>query len=386
MKKRIIVVAFIFIVAIGLGVLLLNYKNLNKPEDKSEEPIQQAIEELSIEEMHWKRVFDKAFESVDCPEPRDPSGLPDGYYKGPMIDTHIHLQSLPDGTPGFLDDYYIGDNLGIKRSMDEWVCMIDSEGTKQVWGFFPVWEPIIKESADIVKITNDKYPNRFIPFIMPPDGEESTVVAEELEEMLNVEPGLFRGYGEIGLYSHGGVEDLPPDSERLMKIYSVIREHNLIVYFHLGEGHKESLERAASANPDITFVFHGDQLIDCAECDKTPDAVAEILKNNPNVYYGIDELYGGDWLLKPGASKEKFLENFADYEPLLKKDTATWKKFIEDYPDQVLWGSDRGVSATWDKDSDVALTLNNYTRAFIGRLDPAVQEKFAYKNAEKLIS
>ncbi len=63
-----------------------------------------------------------------------------------------------------------------------------------------------------------------------------------------------------------------------------------------------------------------------------------------------------------------------------------WKGFIERHPEQVLWGSDRGVSAPWDKDQDIALALNNYTRAFISRLDPAVQEKFAYKNAEKLIS
>jgi hypothetical protein len=30
------------------------------------------------------------------------------------------------------------------------------------------------------------------------------------------------------------------------------------------------------------------------------------------------------------------------------------------------------------------LVLNDYSRMFIGRLDPSVQEKFAYKNAEKL--
>ena len=110
-------------------------------------------EELSVKERHWKRVFAKAFETVDCPKPRDPSSLPDGYYKGQMIDTHIHLQNLPGGAPGFPDDYYTGDNLGIKRSMDEWVCMINVEGTKQVWGFFPVAEPIVQESVEVVKIT-----------------------------------------------------------------------------------------------------------------------------------------------------------------------------------------------------------------------------------------
>ena len=71
---------------------------------------------------------------------------------------------------------------------------------------------------------------------------------------------------------------------------------------------------------------------------------------------------------------------------MLGKDLATWKDFIERHPDQVLWGTDRGVGSTWSLDPEVALTLNNYTRAFIGRLDPSVQEKFAYKNAERLFS
>ncbi len=120
--------------------------------------------------------------------------------------------------------------------------------------------------------------------------------------------------------------------------------------------------------------------------EKILSGIEDILYNNPNVYYGIDELYGGDWMLEPGRSKEDFMANLANYGSLLEKDTSLWKGFIERHPDQVLWGTDRGVSASWDKDPDVALALNNYTRAFIGKLDSAVQEKFAYKNAEKLIS
>lgn len=365
-------------------IFFIGWSLIKQPQTTAEEtPLEN---ETAIADRHWKKVFFQAFENIDCPAPRDPKSLPDGYYKGPMIDTHVHLQSLPDGTPGLPDDHYVGTNLGIKHTMHEWICMMDVEGTKQAWGFFPVWKPIIQESIDVVKITMDKYPNRFIPFIMPPDNNEPTVVAEKLEEMLNIEPGIFQGYGEIGLYGNPDSPPLAPDSEKLMKIYSVAQKHNLVVYIHLGENHKEALEHAAAANPDVTFIFHGDQLIDCAECDKTPDAVAKILEHHPNVYYGVDELYGNTWLIQPGASKEDFLAHFADYEPLLKKDMDNWKDFIENHPDQVLWGTDRGVSESWDKDPKVALTLNNYVRAFIGKLDPSVQEKFAYKNAEKILS
>lgn len=51
----------------------------------------------------------------------------------------------------------------------------------------------------------------------------------------------------------------------------------------------------------------------------------------------------------------------------------------------MLWGTDRGGDALWALELDVAIALNDYTRAFIGRLDQSVQEKYAYKNAERLI-
>lgn len=347
--------------------------------------------EPSAAEKHWQRVFKKAFEPVSCPKSRDPQTLPDGYYKGPMIDTHIHLHSLPDGEPGHPEEYYTGNNLGIERSMDEWICVMNLEGTIKAFGFFPVWEPIIPESIEAVKRTMEMYPGKFAPFIMPPDDDGAkdgspTVDAKKLDEMLAIEPQLFKGYGEIGLYERGGgAGALPPDSKRLTEIYPVIRKNKLVVYFHLGERQGNALEKVAKANPDITFIFHGDQLIDCGQCDKTPDAVAEILENNPNVYYGVDELYGNVFLLNDRYTKEEFIAHFDDYEPLFKKDMENWKEFIEKHPDQVLWGTDRGVSARWDLDPKVAITLNDYTRAFIGKLDPAVQEKWAYKNALRIL-
>ncbi len=349
------------------------------------------IPALSTTEHHWQRVFAKAFEPVDCPEPRDPATLPKGYYKGPMIDTHIHMQSLPDGEPGMPLDSYGGENIGTKRSVDQWACILDVEATKQAFVFFPVWEPIVKESVELVRQAMEKYPGRFVPFAMVPDDDGSpdgspTVDAAILESFLNIEPGLFRGHGESGLYGHtGGAHALPPDSPRMMEIYKVAKSHRLLVYMHLGEGQKDALKRAAAANPDVTFIFHGDQLIDCEKCDGTHSQVAEILEASPNVFYGVDELYGGEWLLKPDARKETFLQHFTTYKPLLEADQIKFKTFIEKHPDQVVWGTDRGVGPSWDKDPDVALILNDYARAFIGQLDPVVQEKIAYRNAERLL-
>src|SRR3989338_42800 len=400
MKKEVILIIIIlFLVSCNpvqvseIPVLKLNEDTNIYPEDKINDDLKADDTELSIEEQHWKRVFTKVFQPVNCPEPRDPASLPDGYYKGQMIDTHVHIFSLPDGAPGHPDEYYSGTNLGIAKSVEEWVCMLKAEGTKKAIVFFPVAEPIVEQSINVVKKSQEKYPHLFIPFINTPapDGN-ATVVAKELDEMLRLEPGLFKGYGEIALYSHSDGLDLPPDSQRLTEIYPIVKEHNLIVYFHLGFGHKEALERAASLNRDIPFIFHGGNLYNIPENqagishdEKILADIEDILDHNPNVYYGVDELYRGDWLLEPGNSKV-VLERFSDYESLLELDLSLWKGFIERHPDQVLWGTDRGVSASWDKEPEVALILNNYTRAFIARLAPSVQERFAYQNAEKLIA
>src|SRR3990172_264175 len=102
---------------------------------------------LSVAEKHWQKVFAKAFEPVNCPKPRNPKTLPAGYYKGPLIDTHIHMKSLPDSDPeGPLDEN--SDNIGTRVSVDKWVCMMNVEGTKAALTFFPVWEPIVQESVD----------------------------------------------------------------------------------------------------------------------------------------------------------------------------------------------------------------------------------------------
>lgn len=317
-------------------------------------------------------------------------------YKGPLIDTHIHIPSIPDGPNiEIIKDPNRNPVMGVDIAIPDYICMMNTEGTESVFAFFPVWDPIRKESLGIVKETMQRYPGRFIPFIMPPDHDDRTdgfptITASVLEEMLSLYPGLFKGYGEIGLYTRGdhggpkGAPELPPDNLRLQEIYPVVRRNNLLVYFHLGEGQKASFEKALEQNPDINFIWHGDQLITSDRDKQNLSSIEDILYQHPNAHYGVDELYGDIWLLKPGSDKKDFLAHFENYKPLLEKDLETWKGFIERHPNQVLWGTDRGWAPLWSIDADVAITLNNYSRAFIGRLNPAVQENFAYKNAERL--
>ena len=404
MKKEILIISFILLILIS-GCVKQNYEEKDIEElnnissNELEEPIREVKttkRELSFEEKIWEKRINDSFLPINCPKFNE-RNLDDSFYKGPMIDTHIHIANIPDGGP--YDEFNPNDIkplMGVNVKITDYICMMETEGTKKVFGFFPVYPEIPVEMVEVVKRTMQLYPDKFVPFIMPPDHDDRpdgfpTVDSETLRNMFNAEPNLFRGYGEIGLYMRGdhggstGSPELPPDSKRLMEIYPLIRENKLLVYFHLGEGQKEAFERVLEGNPDINFIWHGDQLVSHQNGKENLKLIDEILSKHPNAYYGVDQLYGNVWLLKPEVIKEEFLKHFRDYDPLLKKDLETWKWFIEKHPDQVLWGTDRGWSSPWSLDPDVALTLNNYTRAFIGRLNLDVQEKFAYKNAEKLI-
>ncbi|MBI2984508.1 MAG: hypothetical protein HYY50_02690 [Candidatus Kerfeldbacteria bacterium] len=348
-----------------------------------------AVSDLPLVKNFLQQRVDAAFKPVNCPN--IPRTFPAGAYTGPLYDMHVHMAAIPDGPPGSPVDPGEGLALGINTSVEDYICMMDVEGTPKALVFFPVWDPVRKQMLDVVKRTMQKYPDRFIPFIMPPadDGSPTgfpTVDAKTLEDMLSVYPGLFRGYGEIGLYARdGGAPELKPDAQRLLDIYPVIRQHKLIAYFHLGQGQKDEFEKILEQNPGITFIFHGDQLVEDAGGGDNLQLIDEILTNHKNVYYGVDELYGDVWLLRRGVSKETFLTHLSNPEPLLEKDLKTWRGFIEKHPDQVLWDTDRGGDARWSLDTDVALALNDYSRMFIGRLSPEVQARFAYQNAGRLI-
>ena len=391
MKKIVLVVMLAVFILLGL---LFTYQKTNKVESDQKSP---QILESSLEEQVWGERIQSAFDSVECLNPSAPY-FGENTYKGPMIDAHWHIANIPDNdlseTPEAEGERPL---LGVNTKITDIICTLEREGTTKVFAFFPVYRQNPEQMVEVVKRTMEKYPDKFVPFIMPPDNDDSpsgfpTVDKESLQTMLYISPGLFKGYGEIGLYARGdhggpkGAPELPPNSQRLKDIYPIVRENNLLVYFHLGEGQKEAFEETLSANQDINFIFHGDQLIPYENGIQNLEHIDDFLSNHPNVFYEVDELWGDAFILRPEVGKQEFLAHFQNYEELLDKDVETWKAFIEKHQDQVIWGTDRGWSSDWSSDEDVGLTMTSYTRAFIARLSPAVQEKYAYKNAEKLIN
>lgn len=311
-------------------------------------------------------------------------------YSGPLTDTHYHIPHFDNPPPWARNNItpLLGDNIKVA----DIACTLKKENTTKAFAFFPAFPEQAEEYLQIAKKASESYPTELVPFIMPPDRDNDpegfpTVDAEELREMLSAYPGLFKGYGEIGLYARrNGAAELPPDSQRLLDIYPAIREHKLIAYFHLGEGQKESFEKALEQNPDINFIWHGDQLIKYENGKQNLEKVDEILSNHPNAFYTIDELYGDRWMIHPDVTKKEFLEYLQDRETLLEKDLETWKEIIERHPDQFMWGTDRSDQVLWSHDAEVGKALTAHARAFIAQLDPSVQEKFAWKNAERLLA
>ena len=131
--------------------------------------------------------------------------------------------------------------------------------------------------------------------------------------MLDDRPGLFQGYGEIGLYELGTrrkASDYPPDAPIFLEIYPVAREHNLMVYLHPGSGHEDSLERVLAAHPEINLIVHGEQI---------EPVIGSLMDKYPNVYFTVNDLYGDQYLLNTRETKQSFLAALTDFEPCLRR-------------------------------------------------------------------
>jgi len=361
------------------------YHAAQEQEDEEDDDAEVDDDDSNLFNTEFQKRIDAGMGIVSCPTVPNRE-FPSSYYTGLLTDTHFHMPALPDEPPGGIpappDDPV--PLLGRNVRIGDIECTLKLEGTTKVFAFFPVFQTVSKQFLKVVQRTMQQYPTRFVPFIQPPDAPHPMVRAQILKEMLLVYPGLFKGLGEIGFYGEfGDIADPPPDSQIYLENYKLAQDHNLMVMYHLGKGHKENFERVLQQHPDINFIFHGDTFSESG--GNVIEIITDIFRDNPNAFYTVDELYGDVWILTEDVTKKEFLEHFEEFEPLLEIDLATWKEAIEAHPDQFMWGTDRGGAAVWTLDEEVGQTLSDYARAFIGKLDPSVQEKFAYKNAERLI-
>lgn len=301
---------------------------------------------------------------------------PEPHYSGKMIDSHFHIPAIRDTGSG-------QPRLGRDITLADMDCLFRYEGTSRAFAFFPVYQNVsYHRFLEAAQRAEQRYPNRFVRFLMPPGDDDipPSIPASTVKEIMTGYEDIFQGYGEIGLYSLSNgrkASEYPPNAKIFRKIYEqIVRKHNLIVYLHPGDGHADNLDKVLSRYPDINFVVHGDQI---------QPYIDELMTEHANVYFTVNDLYGDQYLLRADGTKQDFLDGLADWDPLLEKDVNDWKAMIEAHPNQFMWGTDRG-DALWTFDHDVGKILADYGRAFIGQLDEDVQEKFAYKNALRVIN
>ena len=205
-----------------------------------------------------------------------------------------------------------------------------------------------------------------------------------LEDIEAAHKGLFTGYGEMAFYNRGDPSQSyypkRPDEQEFLDIYALAGKNNFVVMIHPDRGQEQAVENLIQKNPTVKFYFHGDEI---------EGAIIGLMGKYPNVYYSIDAVlsrlpYSGDALHVSGTEEEYVSKVKQNFNAMLNGAVNDWKTKIEKHPDRFTWGTDRG-GFTWHYGEEVSRLFEELSRAFIGQLDPAVQEKFAYQNAETML-
>lgn len=339
---------------------------------------------------YFLTVVDKLTKDKECniaTQPREFSHKP--YYTGPLIDAHVHLPtsskivSTVSAKLGRLTPVW-DKNL----SLDYMNCLFKTEGTLQAFGFHLLTKYSSGGEVRVAKQMEKKYPGKIAHFLMPTFiSPWINVDADTVREILADNPQLFKGIGELKMF-----DGRSPDDPFLIEMYELAKKYNLIVMMHPFDHHKEAVEKIIKKYPEVKFLLHGidedDERGPHGERRDSIGWVINLIKRYDNVYYSVDDtvsIYGfrpEHEKIKP-TKEESLLYIREEFNETLEKLVKRWSVSIESYPDRFLSGTDRQYG--WHFDQDVSGLVIEFKRAFIGRLSPAVQEKYAYRNAKKLL-
>ena len=324
---------------------------------------QPAMQETKVQEPKCSREFSPQFNAGP-------------YYEGALFDAHFHMPQLIDfseieGPDADHDTNSIIDPvLGKDVSLDKILCNFDKEKVRGTIGFSIGIEPLLEETLKAAESVKMDSSGKISLFLMP-----QVFSTESLESIETTNKGLFAGYGEMTFYGQD-YANTPPDFPVVMETYKVAEKHNLIVMMHPGRNQKSNIVNVLQKNPNVNFLLHGFEI---------ENDIVDLMDKYPNVYFSIDSavLYAMQGLFM--GSKEQFVSRFEqEFDVNMNRAVNKWKSAVEKHPDRFMWGSDRGLR--WHYDEDVSILFEEFGRAFIGKLDPSVQEKFAYENAEELIA
>ena len=390
MKKLIpiIAISIIIILIVGYGIFQYTVKKITEREVKritqgevdriTDEITRQKTEEITNQIMGGDAGAEKnKLEEVKCDRtPKQREFTKSLYYKGPLIDSHVHMPvaskivSTVAMQSGFEDMPYEGDIL-----IDSITCIFDSEGITKTFGFFLMPNAALSSSVRSAKDAKERHPEKIVPFFMPPPITSLHPSAADVADTIHSNKGLFKGVGELAIYHYPS--DVKLNDPYFLELFRIANEQHLIIMMHPAPGQQQAVEDIAKSYPNVTFLFHGEE------------SMVNLIDKYPNTYFTIDagetHIYGFDAKhMHKKPTKDEWLDYFRkNFDVNLDKSVSKWKTTIEKYPDRFLWGTDRWYS--WHFDPEVGGLIEEFSRSFIGQLDPAVQEKFAYKNAERII-
>ncbi len=144
------------------------------------------------------------------------------------------------------------------------------------------------------------------------------------------------------------------------------------------------VEPAIRKYPDAIFLFHN---------LPTFNLVAQLMSKYPNVYFSMDfgVFYQGGTGFNPlfptdasANNAESFLArvNQIGSDRLVENGLKNLAPLLLQYPDRIMWGTD--LSYSWHFEEPVTDVVISLSRQLIGRLPADIQEKYAYKNAQRV--
>lgn len=397
-----IIVAIIVFLAVAYGIFKHTVKTITEREvkritggeigritgDEASRITQDEIDRITKEKTEeiTKQILGRDADSgnlqeVECDKiPTQRQFASSTYYTGPLIDAHLHMPFTFEAPKALYQQAdWPAPILEKEVAAGEIICDFDKEKISSAFGFYVVPNLLKGQAVQPIKQIGQKFTGRITPFLMPAHVSGLDLKPNEAEEILNSNKGLFKGYGEIAFYK-GSFKGISPDDPVLLEFYKIADRHSLIVMLHPDDGQKQAIERVLKENPNVKFLLHGENMWPWVE---------DIIGIYPNAFYSIDanlfDLPNEHTIANIyGPEKEEFVSEFTDnFNKILKVNLEIWKPRIEKHPDNYLWGTDRAFD--WHFDSGVGALLEEFSRSFIGQLNPDVQEKFAYKNAERLL-
>lgn len=328
--------------------------------------------------------------------------VPEGYYDGPMISAHEHLNFMPDEEI----DWYL-----------EWM---DRNRIAATVAFSVPEQLALYEAAPdrIIPFNQEPHVDHVLP-VVAGEGANLPAFLDVPDERTALEefPALYReslrttsawqGIGEIAPYLYRNAEGWPPlpDADWLMELYRVAAEFDVTLMlhpphpgqfeFHPWDGDPletpimQGLRRAFRENPETDFLVHGFRQTQL-------EAVNPLLEAFDNWWYDVSGVMNGHpgpppfWTrpfqddAEQQQARRDVVEHMTDdhIEEHVESQFDVWEPILTSHPDRVLWGIDTGRQ--WHFNPDFLDINVRFYRGVLGRLPADAARKIAHENARRL--